>query len=240
MLYNLTFTIVFSILIGIDESTTSSDGYEYRPMIHNEIREFKIDRNKHKECRIASLKIKKEEKGTNEIKFSAVSSDAYVSCKSGQVTRLETLGRKKCGIGKMLMRLCFNEIRIHNVRNNNNNAALSLIENIVKTNEILNAKKVEEWVKSYCDKVVKITVTFRPASDARVLFRSAIASDYTEMFFKIPNEFYPKEGRGLVEELKERYTDEGNMLENDGTSNNVRVWGEIWFFCKPRISYHSI
>ena len=209
-------------------------------MINNEIREFKVDRNKHKECRIAGLKIKKEEKSTNEIKFSAVFSDAYVSCKSGQVIRLETLGRKKCGIGEMLMRLCFNEIRIHNVRNNNNNAALSLIENIVKTNEIVNAKQVEEWVKSYCEKVVKMTVTCRPASDARVLFDSAIASDYTEMFFKIPNEFYPKEGRGLVEELKERYTHEGNMLESDGTNKNVKVWGEIWFFCKPRISYHSI
>lgn len=209
-------------------------------MINNEIRKFKIDRNKNKECRIASLKIKKEERGTNEVKFSALSSDAYVICKSGQVTRLETLGRKKCGIGTMLMRLCFNEMRIHNVRNNNNNAALSLIKKIAKSDKILNAKKVEEWAKSYCEKVVRMTVTCRPESDARVLFSSAIASDYTEMFFKIPNAFYPKEGRGLVEELKERYSDEGNMLETDGTNNKVRVWGEIWFFCKPRISYQHI
>ena len=232
--FNLKLRSMFSTIIGID-------GNDYEPMKNNEIRKFKIDQNRYKECRLASLKIKKEEKSEIEIKFFAVetAADAYANCMSGEITALETARNmmkqaKKCGIGAMLMRLCFNELRIHNVKNNANNAAVTLIEHLSKKNEYLNARKLEEWVKSSCEKAMIMTVTCSPKSDARVFFSSAIASDYTEMFFVLPkNEFYPKEGQGSVQDLMKRYTDDGNIVESDGTNNNVKVWGEIWLFCKP-------
>ena len=236
---------MFSTIIGMDESSILSDNNDYGQMKNNEIRKFKIDQNRYKECRLSSLKIKKEQRSETEIKFFAVKTAAvaYVNCKSGEITALETAGNKmkqlkKCGIGTMLMRLCFNEIRIHNVENNVNNAAVTLIEHYSKKNEYLNARTLEQWVKSSCENAVRMTVTCNPKSDARLIFISAVASDYTEMFFVLENEkeFYPKEGRGLVQDLMKRYTDEGNILESDGTNNNVKVWGEIWFFCKPRIS----
>ena len=46
-------------------------------MKNNEVRKFQIDKNRWKECRLSSLKIKKEEKS---VKFFAVetAADAYV------------------------------------------------------------------------------------------------------------------------------------------------------------------
>ena len=234
---------MLSTIIGIEESYILSDNNDYGPMKNNEIRKFQVDKNRYKECRLSSLKIKKEEKSETEIKFFAVetAADAYVNCMSGEITALETARNmmkqaKKCGIGTMLMRLCFNELRIHNVKNNANNAAVTLIEHLSKKNEYLNARKLEERVKSSCEKAVIMTVTCNPKSDARVFFSSAIASDYTEMIFVLENEFHPKEVRGLVQDLMKRYTDDGKILESDGTNNNIKVWGEIWFFCKPRTS----
>ena len=212
-------------------------------MKNKEIRKFEIDRNKYTKCRLASVKIKKEEQSETEMKFFAVetAADAYITCKSGEVTALETARNrmkqlKKCGIGTMLIQLCFNEISIHNVVNNDKNAAVASLENVSKANKIKIAQKIEEWVKYHCKRAVRMKLTCDPASDARVFFSSAIASGYTEMFFKLKKEFYPREGRGLVEDLMKRYTDEGNYLESDGTNNNVRVLGEHWFFCKPRTS----
>ena len=121
-LFNFVFTKQFSSITGLNELPVISD---YGPMKNKEIRKFEIDRNKHKECRSATLKIKKEEQSEIEIKFFAVetAADAYIKCNSGEVTALETARNrmkqlKKCGIGTMLMQLCFNEERIHNVKYN--------------------------------------------------------------------------------------------------------------------------
>ena len=248
---------MFSTILGIDESFILPDGNDYGPMKHNEIRKFKIDQNRYKDCKISSLKIKKEERSETEIKFVAVeiATDTHnvntktykvkLICKSGEITALETARNmmkhaRKCGIGTMLIRLCFNELRIHNVKNNINNAAVALIKQYSQINQVththLNARKLEKWVKSSCEKAVRMTVTCDPKSDASAFFSSAIASEYTEMFFVLHDKFYPKDGRGLVQDLMKRYTDDGNILESDGTNNKVKVWGEIWVFCKSKIS----
>ena len=60
------------------------------------------------------------------------------------------------------------------------------------------------------------------------------------MFIALDEEFYPREGPCSVKALRDRYTDDGYMVDDDGTdvrsggNNQVKVFGHNWFFCKPK------
>jgi len=80
-----------------------------------------------------------------------------------------------------------------------------------------------------------------PKSSAHVYFNTAIASGFTEMFIirdklKLGRnlKFYPKEGPCAVKSLKDRYSDDGNMIELGGLKK-TDVWGWNWFFSLPKI-----
>ena len=81
---------------------------------------------------------------------------------------------------------------------------------------------------------------------AHVYFNSALASGFTEMFIapslSPSSKFYPEEGPCSVKALKDRYTDDGYMEDNEESvevrmvkDDGVKVWGTFWFFCKPKI-----
>ena len=79
-----------------------------------------------------------------------------------------------------------------------------------------------------------------PPSGAHVYFNSAIASGFTQMFMIRDNwpfegkfKFYPNEGPCAVKNLKNRYSDDGNMIELGGLKK-TEVWGWNWFFCLPK------
>lgn len=192
----------------------------------DETRKFKINKKKRPQCKLPEDKIKIKKEEVNE----------YV-CNSGLVTELDVSeDAQQCGIGTMLMRLCFNEKKLHNVVDNDKNVALSLMKQYSESNEMALAQEMETWVNSNCKKILKLTMAARGAK-ARVYFKSALASGFTQMFIALESEFYPQNGPCSVDELAKRYTDDGYMTDKEGESDDkVRVFGEFWFFCKPKTS----
>ena len=231
-----------SILTEFIGSSRFVSKNNFKAMKMDETRNFKIDKKKNTKCRLPNdkIKIKKEEVNEYVYSFTMVENDAdaFVVCHAGLVTELSVSDdAKQCGIGTMLMQLCFNEKKLHNVADNDNNVALSLINEYSASNVMSIAKDIEEWVDSKCKKILKLTMAASPASAARVYFKSALASGFTEMFIALDSEFYPKEGPCSVGELEKRYTADGYMQDKEGHNGHndkVKVFGEYWFFCKPK------
>ena len=199
-----------------------------------ETRKFKIDKKSKPNCKlntdeISIKKIKSGKEKTHEVvgheKY------GYIDCYPGFVSGLQ-LDRQleNCGIGKILMRLCFAETSIHNTEKGEENRAMKNILND-------GSKKFPElanWVSSTCSKILFMTMRADPKTGAYVYFNSAIEAGWTEMFVKIGawKKLYPNEGPCSVETLKKRYNAEGNMVDG---SDVVNVWGEHWYFCLPKI-----
>ena len=213
----------------------------------DQTRTFKVDKKKKKNCQLPTdeIKIKKRLRARNQYSFIMVepspNSGAYVVCMSGFVSQLLVpANAKECGIGNFLMQLCFNEGTIHNVENNNENRALTKLRYEWESKSIPMAEEMEKWVRSKCDKILHLKMAADPASAAHLYFNSAKDSGYTEMFIALQKEFYPTEGPCSVMTLKERYTADGYMIDDDGTevrilgNNKVKVHGRYWFFCKPK------
>ena len=234
--------MVFFMQIGIVEPVQKSeDNNNYGPMNNNEIREFKIDKKKKPKCRLENdvIKIKKEENEEKWPLFLMVEHDheglSYVDCRFGQATALQVSEHaQQCGIATILLHLCFNEKKIHRVADNENNAAVKLLKDFAEAKIMPNAEKIEEWVHSNCKNIVKVTMSCVKLATGHVYFSAALASGYTKMFFALDDEFYPKEGPGDVKELKKLYTNDGYIQHNDGSGQRIKVYGETWFFCKPR------
>ena len=236
-------------------SARSFKDNNYDQMQIGQTREFEIDKDRKKNCRLPmvdnkiKIKIKKLQEPDSQYMFITIDAEAYVVCEAGYVSMLNVEGNaKECGIGKMLMMLCLNEEEIHNVVNdgeihNDKNKAVSRMESYSRIN-LPKAKELEKWIKSKCIKMIYLTMTALPKNKAHVYFNSALDSGFTQMFiaFNFCKGFYPTEGPCTVKSLKERYTDEGFMTD-DGDENEVRmvrgdpvkVWGNAWFFCKPKI-----
>ena len=234
--------LLFFMQIEIVEPVQKSeDNNNYGPMNNNEIREFKIDKKKKPKCRLENdvIMIKKEENVEKEPLFLMVGHDheglSYVDCKFGQATALQVSEHaQQCGIATILLHLCFNEKTIHRVVDKENNAAVKLLKDFSEAKLMPNAKKIEEWVHSNCKNLVKVTMSCLKLVTGHVYFSAALASGYTKMFFALDDEFYPKEGPGAVKELKKFYTNDGYILQNDGIGQRIKVYGQTWFFCKPR------
>ena len=141
--------------------------------------------------------------------------DAYVVCMAGTVPMLKVYGdATECGIGKMLMQLCFNEEQIHNIGDEMKNTAIEKIKDYFVVDGLQMAKEMETWVKSKCKKILYLTMTASPPSAAHLYFKSAFEAGFTEMFIVLnkhlgKREFYPKQGPCAVKALQKRYTNEG-------------------------------
>ena len=219
-------------------------------------REFEID-SKKENCRLLDKKIKKikitkQQEGKGEFMYFKFrmedipqsNAEALVECFGGYVPWLLAKGdAEDCGIGKMLMRLCLNEKEIHNT--GISNAAVKRIKDYSTQNRP-KAREIEEWVLSKCEKLVYLIMSPSKPEAAHVYFNSALDSDFTEMFIapslSPSSKFYPEEGPCSVKALKDRYTDDGYMKDDEGTdvsrmvwNNKVQVAGRNWLFCKPKI-----
>ena len=219
------------------------------PMQDGQTRKFKIDKTKKKNCKLPGEKIVEIEiKKENEF-FRMVNAEnqVYVQCEAGYVPSLIVRGKAdQCGIGKILMQLCFNEDKIHNVARKDANKAINKMNKYIRdcqkvaTCKDENLKRLRKWIKSYCSKIIYLEMFAEPMTAAHVYFKSAMASGFIEMFILSNDEevhpseveSYPKEGPCSVEMLQESYTDDGHM-EVDGGEKTL-VWGSNWFFCYPK------
>ena len=133
-------------------------------------REFEIDKDNKKNCRLPvvdnaiTIKIRKQKESGNTIDdqywFTTLEDvKAYVVCAAGYVAMLEVKGNAQdCGIGKILMRLCLNEEEIHNVADNVRNKAVSKMESYSRIN-VPKARELENWLNSKCKKMLYLHMT---------------------------------------------------------------------------------
>lgn len=226
---------------------------DYSPMIEGETRTFQIDKTKKKACKlpgegVIDIEITKQQSSDYAFTYRMVGmmNFVFIHCDYGYIPKLHTKGKaENCGIGKILTQLCLSEETIHNVESNEENNALLEIERYkevpqsdAKRKQLL---KFEKWISSHCSKLIVLSMYSDPKSRAHVYFNTAIASGFTQMFMirdrvKLGGnlKFYPKEGPCAVKSLKDRYSDDGNMVELGGLKK-TDVWGWNWFFCLPKI-----
>ena len=199
-----------------------------------ETRTFQLDKKSKPNCKLTTDEISITKTRYGKAKTHQVVGHeqyGYIDCFPGYVSGLQSDGiLEGCGIGKILMRLCFAETSIHNTAKKEENRA---VKNIV-TDGIKKFPELAKWVISKCSKVLFLTMTSKPKTGAYVYFNSAIEAGWTEMFVKIGKweKLYPNEGPCSVETLKKRYNAEGNMVYGDEV---VNVWHEHWYFCLPKI-----
>ena len=221
-------------------------------MMVGETRTFQIDKSKKKDCKlqgegIIDIEITKERSTGHAFTFKMVNMEnVYIHCDDGYIPQLSTFGgAENCGIGKILTQLCLSEETIHNVESNEKSGALRELkryrENLQSDAKRKKVAKLEKWISSHCSKLFYLSMCSRPPSGAHVYFNSAIASGFTQMFMIRDNlvlggkfKFYPNDGPCAVKDLKDRYSDDGNMVELGGLKK-TEVWGWLWFFCLPKI-----
>jgi len=230
----------------------------YEPMRVEETRKFKIDKSIKKDCGlpgegIIEIEIKKEKSIVFASTFRMVKPDlgsrvAFIHCNKGYVALVKAQGKaESCGIAKILMQLCINEEGFHNVASNYKNEAVILMGKYVQEclkkescmandQQLKKIRNLENWITSHCSKLVYLEMESDPKTGAHVYFNSAVASGFPEMFMINPiwNEdlkFYPNEGPCPVKELQKKYSNDGNMVDDD---EKTMVWGWNWFFCQPK------
>ena len=233
----------------------------YDALKEGEIRSFVIEKDKKPECNLPAkdgkieIKIKKHDnkrEPVDDFVLFMVQDDndvfndknpiaeTYVKYNEGYVSNLRVnVNAQECGIGKILMILCFNEDETHKVTNNPKNMAAKKLETNTKI-KLLEPKadRLKQWAMSNCNKLLYLIMAVDEESTAYVYFNSAIESGYTEMFIQqLENKdgFYPKKSdHSPTSVLKEQYTDDGCMEEGDGEDDEeCNVYGGSWFFCQP-------
>jgi len=219
-----------------------SNKNDFGPMQIDETRKFELDVSSKPNCglsregNIVEISIKKEktQKDPVEHKFGMLNYEytVYIVCRAGYIPDLAVGGEAEdCGIGKVLMQLCLNEPKLHKISKKDKNNAMKEIKHE------LQVTKLEEWVKSKCSKILYLDMSVSPMTKAYVYFNSVLSSGFTDMFVKMSNrEIYPNEGPCSTKNLKERYTDEGTMVNGN---DEVIVHGRKWFFCYPKIPSSS-
>ena len=112
--------------------------------------------------------------------------ETYVKYNEGYVQYLRVnVNAQECGIGKILMILCFNEEETHKVPNNPKNKATKKLDTNTKIQLLQpKASRLKEWGMSKCLNLVYLDMAVDEESTAFVHFNSAIESDYTEMFIQ--------------------------------------------------------
>ena len=241
--------IVAKTLILILDSSAFLARNNFGPMSVGETRKFRIDETK-PNCQFPKIEItvkKSIRKGFRGFEVVGYEEDAKVWCTPGYVRQLSAEGlTENCGIGKILMKLCFNELVIHDVNGVKENEGWDFFQGWI---EDCRAEKkckdhdhygrlvsLEKWVKSECSKLVGLFMSAKPKSHAHVYFKSALESDFSEMFIKTGlDEMYPRDDCRSVEVAQDRYTEDGKIVYK---FNDVRVtmdvYKKLWWFCLPK------
>ena len=237
---------------------------DFGPMKVGETRKFQVDKTKKKNCRlpgpeIVEIEIKKEK---SSFKMVEPIAEASIHCSDGYVASVKAHGiAENCGIGKILMQLCMNEKKIHNVERKDKNKALKKLDDYIQECEAkeLCSKSVQPrrglkylkmWFESECSKVIyaemeakQKCIQIRLRHKPHLYFSSAKSSGFTDMIMVsqelkdievgAPNiNFYPRFGLCPVEALHERYSEVSCSIV-DGYEKTL-VWGMNWFFCHPK------
>ena len=115
----------------------------------DEVRKFKIDKNKKKNCQLQpskqgiieiEIKKEKEREGPSKFIYKLVGSDylpkeAFLKCDYGFVKYLKTRGKaEKCGIGRIFTELCMNEKNLHQTSylGTNKNLAIQKLDGYIR------------------------------------------------------------------------------------------------------------
>ena len=214
-----------------------------------ETRKFRIDKTK-PNCQFPNTEITVKKSTRTAFRgFEVVDyeEDAHVWCTPGFVHQLSAKKlTEHCGIGKILMNLCFNEKDIHNVAGSKDNQGWSLFQGWIEDcrdkkeckehDHYGRLVKLEKWVKSECSKLVGLFMAAKPKSRAHVYFKSALESHFSEIFIKTElDEMYPRDDCRSVEVAQDRYTEDGKIVYK---FNDVRVtmdvYRKLWLFCMPK------
>ena len=112
----------------------------------------------------------------------------YVQCGSGYVPTLNVQGNAEgCGIGQILMQLCFNEEEKHSVEGTtDDNSALDKMDEYItdcqRANCNLNPTDLKKWVVEHCSKLMYLEMKTKKFGAAHVYFNSAMDSGFRKMF----------------------------------------------------------
>ena len=160
--------VKFQIFLFLDlEAPRFFTKNDFSPMKEGDTRKFEIDKNCKPNCQYPEKEItigKKSHsvKNNNKWIYGVVELDyqAYINCFPGEVDFLFTAGiAQNCGVGKILMKLCLNEEKIHNVENNEENDAMSDLKLSADLSKNDVFKKFVKNIESDCSKL-RTNITF--------------------------------------------------------------------------------
>ena len=227
-----------------------------------EIRTFKIDKNKKKECKlpgkgIIEIEIIKEESSVAEFALRLAEfalHEAYLLCDNGYINYVRTEGKaEKCGIARIFTEICMNEKKIHNTKDTAKNKALIQLEEYLqacgkrsscKENDehLKKIRDLKDWSETHCSKFMYLIMTAK-GGGAHVYFNSAVASGFTEMFMMSDLTDEELVGSNYQEDI---YPKSGpcavktlqERYSDDRTmldgEEKTSVGGWNWFFCHPK------
>ena len=197
-------------------------------MKKNEERWFKIDIAAKFYCNlqpipkddyIMEISIRKDamdaNSGTDSYRFKMVgckncpwdqNSDIHIICNPGNYDLHVAETNRRCGIEQIMIRLCLNEAKIHQVNYKRNEAMITL--------KTFNANK--EWVKDMCQKIVYLPKLPEPFSLATINMQSAISSNFNWTFIKSSDSMvYPGAKAVATEHLIDLYDGNGGILKDN-------------------------
>ena len=220
-------------------------------MIIGEVRMFQIDISRKIYCRlnpnqedkkIVEIKIRKIGPNSNNCKdcsrfeMDGEETDVYLSCKPGNYDVNVEGPASGCGISQILIQLCMNEPRIHEIKYNGNQAMKLLEADYLELNN-LNWLSVD-WVKSNCKKIIYLDNLDKPLSLVSLYLKAAILSQFKLTLIKLlDSKMYPSTGAIATKDLLKRYYGIGGVVKYykvinvQGTFKGLNV--RQWFFCYP-------
>ena len=152
--------------------------------------------------------------------------NGYIDCQPGHIKYIRVDPELQgCGIGTILIKLCMNEKKIHNVKMNRKNIALKSL--------LPEFKKTMNWIKSHCSKVVMLKMDKPVAS---MFFKSAKLFGFSIVVIKrwvktSTEELYPHAAPCNIHEIATNY--KNGRMDIDGRSVMVTGKSHEWYFCLP-------
>ena len=150
---------------------------------------------------------------------------AYLICKPGYYDlKIKECGLS-CGIAQILIQLCLIEEDIHDVKNKENRAMLSITPGHIM------------WVRTHCKKVVytgnkdnlSLWGFVGISKLVSPILQAAILSQFDDTLIKLPKlGSYPPEGFTFITDLLGRYDGKEGVVK-DGKLVNIKK--SEWFFC---------
>ena len=200
-------------------------------MTRDDVRTFQIDKSRKIYCglspkqentNIIEIQIRKIGLDMNNCKdcsqFEMVGeeSDVYLACRPGNYHVNVQGPASGCGISKILIQLCLNEPKIHEVKYIGNQAMNFL---------------GPDWVTAHCKKIVYVDNFKKPLNLVALYLEATILSKFKLTMMKLPNsKMFPSNGAIKTKDLLKRYYGIGGMVKHNKV---IKGWGRQWFFCYP-------